>query len=752
MGHGPIAEGTAYKHVPTGDKWVVTHVLQDNRFHVENQTAGGKQTVSLMDLAQALGREEIEVFGAYGANARVMFGEAAATAYVFADFDCVDAKYREEAWRIYEMLLPYLELPPHERRAAIEAEDKPICDAEGAIIRRKRGKIGTATSARTKRRMLSTFLKSGYDLRSLAPAVTHRKPGRKAIHEAAQEIDQEPNPVHTLLDAILSKQKLGLPTTIGAIRRDLLREVTNANKLRARDGQELLETPSAKTVGRYIRKKELEYILRIRRSRVAAHGDETAVMPGPRADTILGCIQLDQSPLDLVVVDEVDRLPIGRPVISTGIDEYSEYPFGLYVGFESYSYQGIRYGLLDGMIAEQQPLVYDEVEYHRLSCGNPRMVKVDKSKAYTGNNLTEAARMLGMIVDECTVKSPWEKGDIERFIRTNQDFVHTLRGTTFSTLMQLRVSDYDPMKDACIPLSSFRKLMHIFLYGIYARRPHRGLNRRAPEAVWKEGWQAHPPDFPHSARDVRLWLCSSAARTIQSTGIEIHCLRYQSPKLTPLRKSQTEGMLFALKYDESDLSHIYVLDPTKPEPRQRGSWVKVPAVDQEYTRGLSLYQHNVILDYAKRTAQKDEVDEYDLAVAEHHIRKIVEDEFRITGQARRTRVTAARLLGRDKDARVFKGVDLPGSVDGDIEMSHDIVSLQLSRMPSVTDGEQRLDLTTDDDAETSAIDPKSARRERVPSVDQSGASEEPIADGTIYRSPREGWDGDHGLPRPIGPT
>ncbi len=751
MGHGSISEGTAYRHLPTGDRWMVTQVLQDNQLQVENQTAGGKLTVSLMDLARALSRDEIEVFGVHGANARIMFGEPMSTAYVFADFACVDEKYRVEAHRLYELLLPYLKLPLQDRRAAIEADDKPIHDVDGKVIRRKRGKMGAASSARTLRRKLNEFVNSGYDLRSLAPAVTHRQPGKKVIQKAEQEIDSQNDPVHTLLDAILAQYKLGLPTTITSVRRDLLRQVTDVNKMRARDGQELFTIPSAKTVGRYIRKKELDYILRPRPSKFAAHGDETAVMPGPRADTILGCVQFDQSLLDLIVVDEVDRLPLGRPIVSNGIDECSEYPFGSHVGFEGYSYQGVRYGLLNGMIAEQTPLVYEGVGYPRLSCGNPRMAKLDNSKTYKGNNMTEAARMIGMIIDECTVRSPWEKGEIERFIRTNQDFVHTLRGTTFSNLIQLRVSDYDPMKDACISLSAFRKLLHIFQYGLYARRPHRSLKGRSPEAVWKEGWQTHAPDFPHSARDVRLWLCSSAARTIQSTGIEIHCLRYQSSKLTPLRQSQENGTLFAIKYDEGDLSSLYVLDPTRPEPRQRGSWIKVSAVDQEYTRGLSLYKHNVILDYAKRNAKTEVVDEYDLAVAEHHIRKIVEDEFRITGQARRTRVTAGRLLGRDKDVRIFHGVDLPGDDGGDTDESYEIVSLQLARTPLVIEEVDQHDPMADG-SKTSVIESAPSDPELHASSRRQSSSEEPVADLTIYRSPREGWGGDHGLPRPSSQT
>ncbi len=662
MGRISIAEGTSYTHVPSGDKWVVTQALMDNHFQVENQTQGGRLRVTLLDLVMAWGRDEIEFYGVYGPNAGVAFGESVATDYIFADFSCIDEKYREAAWYRYQQIRPLLALTPAQRGQEIERErqSRPtVIDEDGrrvrharVVVMKKDGKA-RANSPRSKQRWLHAFVESGFDIRSLSPAVTHRKNDPHGSDDGTRgptiaTLGQpEDKPVRELLDPILSMQTLkALPTTIVWLREDLLRQITASNTVRVRDGLPPLAIPSAKTIGRYVREKELAYILRPRPSDVAAHGDITAVMPGPRPDRILARIEEDQSPLDLIVVDDRDRLPIGRPTLSIGIDGKSKYPFGSHTGFEGYSYQSIRYGLLDGIIPEEDPFMYEGVAYPNLSFGIPRVVAIDNGKPYRGKSMADAMLLLGSILDECHVKSPWEKGGVERFIRTSQDVVHTLPGTTFSSLMALRQTDYNPLKDACITLSAFRRIIHIFLYGVYARRPHRGLGGRTPESVWKEGVQLHQPDLTHRVADVRIWLLATAARTIQSTGIEIHCLRYQSPKLTPLRQNQPKGTNFTIKYDEEDLSHIYVLDPTRSEPRRRGNWLAVPAVDLEYTRGLSLYKHNIILDYAKRMTQKDNVDEYDLAVAEHHIRQIVEQELRLTGQAKRTRVTAARLAGR----------------------------------------------------------------------------------------------------------
>jgi len=49
-------------------------------------------------------------------------------------------------------------------------------------------------------------------------------------------------------------------------------------------------------------------------------------------------VELDHTVLDLIVVDEEDRLPIGRPTVTLALDVYSGLPAGLYVGFEPAGY------------------------------------------------------------------------------------------------------------------------------------------------------------------------------------------------------------------------------------------------------------------------------------------------------------------------------------------------------------------------------------------------------------------------------
>ena len=67
----------------------------------------------------------------------------------------------------------------------------------------------------------------------------------------------------------------------------------------------------------------------------------------------------------------------------------------------------------------------------------------------------------------------------------------------------------------------------------------------------------------------------------------------------------------------------------------------MPAVDQEYTAGLSLWKHRRIRRYVLDHQQT--VDIYALADAKRRIQEVVEREFRLTRRSR-TRATAARFL------------------------------------------------------------------------------------------------------------
>jgi putative transposase len=201
-------------------------------------------------------------------------------------------------------------------------------------------------------------------------------------------------------------------------------------------------------------------------------------------------------------------------------------------------------------------------------------------------------------------------------------------------------------------VSSFYELLHIFLLDVYAQRWHTGLSG-IPAHLWERDIESgRRPDLPLSAQQVRRLLGRSDERVIQRAGIEFLCIFYQSPRLALLRTRLPRGTRVRFKYDPGDLGAISVRDPeagdlgavSVSDPEANSGWVRVPAVDQDYAAGLSLWKHHVIHRYVLR--ERGTVDMQALAAAKRLIQEIVTREFHLTKATRSlsTRKSAARFL------------------------------------------------------------------------------------------------------------
>lgn len=114
--------------------------------------------------------------------------------------------------------------------------------------------------------------------------------------------------------------------------------------------------------------------------------------------------------------------------------------------------------------------------------------------------------------------------------------------------------------------------------------------------------------------------------------------RKSGDKLSESRKAKVQ-----IKYDPKDLNALYVYDP-RPD---REDWLPVPAVNQEYTKGLSIDEHKIIRNYILR--QKRDVDLNGLAAAKKRIKGIVERQFGLTSKVLARKI-AARYLGRGSES------------------------------------------------------------------------------------------------------
>ena len=88
-----------------------------------------------------------------------------------------------------------------------------------------------------------------------------------------------------------------------------------------------------------------------------------------------------------------------------------------------------------------------------------------------------------------------------------------------------------------------------------------------------------------------------------------------------IRRQLKPGEKATFKVDVNDISFIYVHD------KRENRYLPVPAVDQVYTKGLTLWQHMVIRNYQRKVPELL-VDQNGLATARLRLEQIVEQEMK----------------------------------------------------------------------------------------------------------------------------
>jgi putative transposase len=138
-------------------------------------------------------------------------------------------------------------------------------------------------------------------------------------------------------------------------------------------------------------------------------------------------------------------------------------------------------------------------------------------------------------------------------------------------------------------------------------------------------------------------------RVIQHYGVQFSSLRYNSSELTLLR-TRLKGEKAKVKYHPADLSHLYVYDPFD------NRYIDVPALDQEYTQGLSLWKHRIIRRVAR--SEYDAVDLVALGRAKRKIQEIVE-----AGRSRKRLSTRKRIARWEASGKPTRQVESEQKVD-----------------------------------------------------------------------------------------
>ena len=270
----------------------------------------------------------------------------------------------------------------------------------------------------------------------------------------------------------------------------------------------------------------------------------------------LQLLQIDHTVGDVVVVDEFDREPIGRPWLTLAIDVATRMVPGFHLTLEAPSATSVALALSMAVLPKNKFLAAQHIDFDWPCQGLPQAVHLDNAREFHSNALKRGCQEHGIEISFRPPGRPHFGGHIERLIGTMMGEAHLLPGTTFSSVAAR--GDYKPADTAVMTMRELERWLTLQITGIYHRSVHRGLGR-SPQQAWNQAMksQAHVR-LPHSEQQFYIDFLPYERRAIRRDGIRMFNIFYWTDSLTTLLHRSHH--VAAVHYDPRDLSRVYVKD------------------------------------------------------------------------------------------------------------------------------------------------------------------------------------------------
>lgn len=319
---------------------------------------------------------------------------------------------------------------------------------------------------------------------------------------------------------------------------------------------------------------------------------------------VLERVEADHTRLDLFVIDEARKIPLGRPYLTVLHDNHTKSITGFYLGFEPPSFLAIAMALENSILPKDYVKeLYPRVQNNWPCYGIPEKLIVDNGAEFNSQDFIISCKELTINVDKNPVRKPWLKGSIERFFGTfNKGLLSSPPGKSFCNIFER--GEYDPLKNAVISIDKIIELVHIWLIDIYQSKPNQ-LETNIPNLSWCEAIKSSLPPrlYKKSFDTLKFNLSKNLSRKLNRNGIKIaSTIRYSSKQLSMYFgqiSQNNKSIIVNIKYNPICLSKIYVLD------ERNNSFFSVPAVDLEYASSVSMWLHLQCLKYTRNHIRKN---------------------------------------------------------------------------------------------------------------------------------------------------
>jgi putative transposase len=456
--------------------------------------------------------------------------------------------------------------------------------------------------------------------------------GGKGKTRIAPEID-------TIIAEVIQKQYLTRQRRSVAV---IVREI------RMRCKESGYSVPADNTVRARIRSLDPLKVVNKREGHHAARTLMPAAGKAPEPATPLEVVQIDHSPVDVIVVDEVARESIGRPYLTLGIDTFTRCIVGMLLTLEAPSATSV--GLcLAHMVSDKSGWLA------RLGLtdmiwpmhGKPNCIHVDNAPEFYSEALKRGCEQHGIKRDYRPGGLPHFGGIIERVIGTAMTMAHELPGTTFSNTKER--GKYKSEARAILTLRELEKWLTLAI-GTYHESVHGSL-WESPAACWSKNIETSKLFTVTDEKAFLIDFLPVIRRDIGRTGFVIDHIAYYSDILKPWIARREHLDRFILRRDPRDISTVWVLDPES----QRYLEVPYRAISNP---SVTLWEHKKAVQKLRETG-KGKVDEAAIFQMIGQMREITETAGKETKKVRRDKERRSHLTNERIPVKLTPPPDAP---------------------------------------------------------------------------------------------
>lgn len=415
------------------------------------------------------------------------------------------------------------------------------------------------------------------------------------------------------------------------------------------------EKPGQNTIRRRIKDISEEKLLKGRGQRKKAKQKFTPKAGQfPDANYPLSVVQIDHTPIDIILVDDEYRKPIGRPYLTVAIDVYSRMITGYYISLDAPSVTSVGMCISRSILRKDGLLAsFGLFDATWDVFGKPRKIHVDNGSDFRAESLKKSCAFHGIDIEFRPLARPEFGGHIERLIGTLMKKVHELPGTTFSNIKEK--DEYNSEKHASLTLQELETWFLTYVTKVYHESIHSSI-QRTPNEQWRigifgDGFEEGIgiPSVPQNEQTLMLDFMPSIERTIQRNGVTIDGLQYYDACLNNFinMSEDTGGKVkrkFVFRQDPRDISNIWFYDPIL------NHYFNIPLANQALPT-MSLWEYKILRNKVKQGSGV--VNEALIYQAWEDMQSLVESSQKTTKTFRRQ---AQRRKTHQKSQKVYESL------------------------------------------------------------------------------------------------